>query len=104
MLIGCDQLGGPPPFVFDQHVVGTMADNAQHPLIFPLSSTAPECSPHDAYVWSGGRAVVATCRQTPAVAGTGEGEGQSLQPSHISSTYIFPGVGECRGCWPGGWV
>ncbi|WIA32021.1 hypothetical protein OEZ86_002874 [Tetradesmus obliquus] len=92
VLIGCDQLGGPPPFVFDQHVVGTMADNAQHPLIFPLSSTAPECSPHDAYVWSGGRAVVATCRQTPAVPGTGEGEGQSLQPSHISSTYIFPGV------------
>ncbi|KAF6265971.1 hypothetical protein COO60DRAFT_1477166 [Scenedesmus sp. NREL 46B-D3] len=92
VLIGCDQLGGPPPFVFDQHVVRTMADNAQHPLVFPLSSTQPECSPQDAYVWSGGRAVVATCRQAGAVAGPGEGDGQALQPSHISSTYIFPGV------------
>lgn len=92
MLIGCDQTDGPPPFAFDQHVVGTMADNAHHPLVFPLSSQQPECSPQDVYAWSGGRAVVATCAQSErAVA---EVDGRELHPSQITSTYIFPGVGE----------
>lgn len=106
VLIGADQLGGQPPFAFDQHVVGTMADNAQHPLIFPLTSTQPECSPHDAYVWSGGRAILATCMQSKMVSGVGEGDGKVLQPSQITSTYIFPGIGECQlsCCWWWCWL
>lgn len=102
VLIGCDQVGGPPPFAFDQHVIGAMADNAHHPLIFPLTSTLPECQLRDAYVWSGGRALVATCAAahmgpmslTRGVGGGEEGDGKELLPSQITSTYIFPGVGE----------
>lgn len=99
VLIGCDQLGGSPPFAFDQHVIGTMADNAHHPLIFPLTSTIPECQLRDAYVWSGGRAIVATCAAAhmgplALVRGVDEGDGKELLPSQITSTYIFPGVGE----------
>lgn len=96
VLIGCDQTNGAPPFVFDQHVVGTMADNAHHPLIFPLTSGQPECAPQDAYTWSGGRAVVATCAQGQRAAV--DVEGRELHPSQITSTYIFPGVGESGWC------
>jgi malate dehydrogenase (oxaloacetate-decarboxylating)(NADP+) len=92
-LIGCDQQGDPPPFAFDQHVVGTMADNTRHPLIFPLTCSPPECSPQDAYTWSGGRAIVATCGQ---VNGSTGGFNDEQQPSQITSTYIFPGVGKCN--------
>lgn len=99
VLIGCDQMGGPPPFAFDQHVIGTMADNAHHPLIFPLTATLPECQLRDAYVWSGGRALVATCAAAhmgpmSLTRGVDEGDGKELLPSQITSTYIFPGVGE----------
>ncbi|KAF8071093.1 ME6 [Scenedesmus sp. PABB004] len=89
VLIGCHQAGGPPPFAFDGHVLGAMAENAHHPLVFPLTTTHPECSPHDAYAGSGGRAVVATgvCGAAGA-----EVDGAALAPSHITSTYIFPGV------------
>eukprot|EP00775_Hariotina_reticulata_P006129 gene6129-6368_t len=92
VLIGCDQQGlGPPPFAFDQHVVGTMADNTHHPLIFPLTCSPPECSPQDAYTWSGGRAIVATCGQVNGGSGSC-GFSDEQQPSQITSTYIFPGV------------
>lgn len=106
VLIGCEQQGGAPPFAFDQHVIGTMADNAQHPLIFPLTSTVPECQLRDAYVWSGGRAIVATCAAAHMgplsfMRGMDDAEGKELLPSQITSTYIFPGVGECVQVLPG---
>lgn len=100
VLIGCDQVGGPPPFMFDQHVIGAMADNVHHPLIFPLTSTVPECQLRDAYVWSGGRALVATCAAAhmgplSLTRGVDEaGDHKELLPSQITSTYIFPGIGE----------
>eukprot|EP00878_Enallax_costatus_P014670 GHUV01015346.1.p1 GENE.GHUV01015346.1~~GHUV01015346.1.p1 ORF type:complete len:566 (+),score=140.92 GHUV01015346.1:81-1778(+) len=90
VLIGCGHTDGPPPFAFDQHVVGTMADNAHHPLVFPLSHQQPECTPQDVYAWSGGRAVVATCAQGDRT--VAEVDGRELHPSQITSTYIFPGV------------
>jgi hypothetical protein len=71
----------------------------------------PECQVRDAYVWSGGRAIVATCAAAhmgpmSLVRGNDEGEGRELLPSQITSTYIFPGVGERgqgeAGCVPCG--
>jgi hypothetical protein len=43
---------GAPPFKFDQAVVGAVAANTKHPLIFPLSPADAECSASEAYLWS----------------------------------------------------
>ncbi|KIY96188.1 malate dehydrogenase (oxaloacetate-decarboxylating)(NADP+) [Monoraphidium neglectum] len=51
VLIGCTQTGA-PPFKFDQAVVGAVAANTKHPLIFPLSPADAECSASEAYLWS----------------------------------------------------
>jgi malate dehydrogenase (oxaloacetate-decarboxylating)(NADP+) len=90
VLVGADYQGV-PPFAFDQFVIGAMADNARHPLIFPLSPGTAECTPADAYAWSGGRAVVATEGAVEAVVGAGEGA-RDLHPSQVTSTYVFPGI------------
>jgi malate dehydrogenase (oxaloacetate-decarboxylating)(NADP+) len=93
VLIGMDASGA-PPFLFDQPTVTAMADNARHPLIFPLSGGSAEASASDVYHWTGGRAVVATDGPGEAVSVVS----REFTPSQVTSTYIFPGVGEWGGC------
>ncbi|KAI8472774.1 MAG: NADP-dependent malic enzyme [Monoraphidium minutum] len=93
VLIGCTQTG-PPPFKFDQAVVGAMVGNTRHPLIFPLSPATAECTAAEAYAWTQGRAVVAV--ETPTWVEPGApnhyANDYGLTPSQITSTYIFPGI------------
>lgn len=80
----------PTPFLFDQSVCEAMAANNKHPIIFPLTSTGPECVLEDAYAWTEGRCIIATER-TPHIVHTEDG--RVLRPSQCTTTYIFPGVG-----------
>ncbi|KAG2437633.1 hypothetical protein HYH02_011272 [Chlamydomonas schloesseri] len=82
--------GPAPPWAFSKEVLQTMAASCKHPLIFPLSAAAPECSAEEAYAATDGRALVATEQRVPPVTLP---SGRTLHPSQCTSTYIFPGVG-----------
>lgn len=92
VLIGCTTQGS-VPFRFDQGVVGAMCETARHPLILPLTTNDAECSAADGYAWSQARGLFAFESPSEIVKGVGE-RGKDITPSQVTSTYIFPGVGE----------
>jgi len=90
VLIGCTSTSA-PPFMFTKEVCATMAENAKHPLIMPISQgDQVEVTPGEAYAWTDGRCLVATERRWPAVSLP---NGRTYEPGQCTSTYIFPGVG-----------
>ncbi|MGU3360838.1 NAD-dependent malic enzyme [Methylobacterium sp. M6A4_1b] len=87
VLVGVSTVGG----LFTESVVKAMAGLCAQPVIFPLSNPTDnaECTPEQAYAWTGGRALVACGVQFPEVAI----EGRTLHPGQANNVYIFPAIG-----------
>ena len=86
ILIGASGQGG----LFTREVVSAVANNAERPIIFPLSSplARSEAAPAQLLEWSGGRALVATSNPQPEV----PYRAGAVPASQLSSLFIFPGV------------
>ncbi len=87
VLIGVSAQAG----AFTEEIVRTMADNAERPVIFPLSNptSKAEAAPEDIFRWTGGRAIVATGSPFPPVSDNGK----TFAVSQCNNVYVFPGVG-----------
>ena len=86
-LIGVSTTGG----AFTQPVVEAMARHCDRPIIFPLSNPTDraECTPEQAYTWTGGKALVACGVQFPDVMVGGK----TYHPGQANNFYIFPAIG-----------
>jgi malate dehydrogenase (oxaloacetate-decarboxylating)(NADP+) len=87
VLIGVSTVGG----LFTETVVRNVAINVDRPIIFPLSNPTDkaECTPRQAYEWTGGKALVAAGVQFPDVTL----DGKTFHPGQANNFYIFPAVG-----------
>jgi malate dehydrogenase (oxaloacetate-decarboxylating)(NADP+) len=76
---------------FSQKVIEAMARLNQRPIVFALSNPTDkaECTPQEAYRWSGGRALYAAGVQFPPV----PIDGKTLMPAQANNLYIFPAIG-----------
>lgn len=87
ILIGVSTVGG----LFTEAVVRTMARTCERPVIFPLSNPTEkaECTPEQAYEWTGGKALVACGVPFPDVTL----DGRTFHPGQANNFYIFPAIG-----------
>lgn len=87
VLIGFSTAGG----AFTESVIRAMAKHSERPIIFPLSNPTDkaECTPEQAYTWTGGKALVACGVQFPDVTLNGK----TYHPGQANNFYIFPAVG-----------
>ena len=87
VLIGVSTTGG----AFTQEVIEAMAKHTDRPIIFPLSNPTDkaECTPEQAYTWTGGKALVACGVQFPDVTVGGK----TYHPGQANNFYIFPAIG-----------
>ena len=79
------------PGTFTRAVIERMSAINDRPAIFALSNptSRAECTPEQAYAWSGGRALVATGSPfEPVTYG-----GRMLRPAQGNNAYVFPGIG-----------
>ena len=87
MLIGATGAPG----TFTQAVIERMSDINPRPVLFALSNptSRAECTPEQAYAWSGGRAIFASGSPfAPVTYG-----GKVLRPAQGNNAYVFPGIG-----------
>jgi malate dehydrogenase (oxaloacetate-decarboxylating) len=75
---------------FTEEVVRAMADNAQRPVIFPLSNptSKSEAVPADLMRWTGGRSLIGTGSPFDPL----EIDGRQVPVSQVNNSYIFPGL------------
>jgi malate dehydrogenase (oxaloacetate-decarboxylating)(NADP+) len=87
VLIGVSTVGG----LFTETVIRSLAMNVDRPIVFPLSNPTgkAECTPRQAYEWTGGKALVAAGVQFPDVTLGGK----TFHPGQANNFYIFPAVG-----------
>ena len=79
------------PGTFTQAVIERMSEINPRPVIFALSNptSRAECTPEQAYAWSGGRAIFASGSPfAPVTYG-----GRVLRPAQGNNAYVFPGIG-----------
>jgi len=79
------------PGTFTRTVIERMSAINDRPVIFALSNptSRAECTPEQAYSWSGGRAIVASGSPFGPVTY----EGRVLRPAQGNNAYVFPGIG-----------
>ena len=79
------------PRLFSEEVVRAMAENAERPIIFPLSNplSRVEAIPQRVIEWTQGKAIVATGSPFPAA----QFDGEEFPIAQCNNSYIFPGVG-----------
>ena len=87
ILIGVSTSGG----AFTRPVIEAMASHCDRPIIFPLSNPTDkaECTPEQAYTWTGGKALVACGVQFPDATVAGK----TYHPGQANNFYIFPAIG-----------
>jgi len=85
-------LAAQPAGLFTEELVREMADHHSSPIIMPMSNPTAkaECTPEQAYSWTGGRAIVATGSPFEPVTLP---SGRTLIPSQCNNMYVFPGIG-----------
>jgi len=85
-------LAAQPGGLFTEGMVKSMLDYAEHPIVMPMSNPTAkhECTPAQAYEWTGGKAVVATGSPFDPVEMP---DGRTLIPSQCNNMYVFPGIG-----------
>lgn len=88
VLLGLSGVGG----LFTKPIVEEMSKHTDQPVIFSMSnpSASTECTPEDAFLWSGGRAVVATGSPFPNVELE---DGRIAYTNQANNAYSFPGIG-----------
>jgi malate dehydrogenase (oxaloacetate-decarboxylating)(NADP+) len=86
-IIGVSTIGG----AFTYQVIEAMSRINDRPVILALSNPTQkaECTPEQAYTYSGGRAIYAAGVQFPPV----HYNGQTFLPGQANNFYIFPAVG-----------
>jgi malate dehydrogenase (oxaloacetate-decarboxylating)(NADP+) len=86
-IIGVSTIGG----AFTQQVIEAMARINDRPVILALSNPTEcaECTPEQAYTWSGGKAIYAAGVPFPPV----HLNGTTFIPGQANNFYIFPAVG-----------
>ena len=79
------------PGLFTEAVVKAVAANTDRPVILPLSNPTnrAECTPSQAYAWTGGKALFAAGVQFPDVVV----EGKTFHPGQANNFYAFPAMG-----------
>ena len=79
------------PQLFTRQVLEAMAEANERPAVFALSNptSCAECTPDEAYRWTGGRVVFSSGSPSDAVAVNG----RRFTPSQTNNAYIFPGLG-----------
>jgi malate dehydrogenase (oxaloacetate-decarboxylating)(NADP+) len=79
------------PGTFTQTVVARMSGINPRPVLFALSNptSRAECTPEQAYAWSGGRAIFASGSPFAPV----NYGGKVLRPAQGNNAYVFPGIG-----------
>jgi malate dehydrogenase (oxaloacetate-decarboxylating)(NADP+) len=79
------------PGTFTRSVVERMSDINPRPVLFALSNptSRAECTPEQAYTWSGGRAIYASGSPfAPVTYGD-----RVIRPAQGNNAYVFPGIG-----------
>ena len=76
------------PGLFSKDVITTMAENCEHPIIFPLSNPTSrvEAVPADIIQWTNGKALIATGSPFAPV----NYQEQIYTISQCNNSYIFP--------------
>ena len=84
-------LAAQPAGLFNEAMVSAMVEYTDTPIIMPMSNPTAkaECTPAQAYEWTGGKAVVATGSPFDSVTING----RTLTPSQCNNMYVFPGIG-----------
>ena len=79
------------PGTFTQPVIERLSEINTRPVIFALSNptSRAECTPEQAYAWSGGRAIFASGSPFAPVSYAGK----TFRPAQGNNAYVFPGIG-----------
>jgi malate dehydrogenase (oxaloacetate-decarboxylating) len=87
VLLGLSGVSG----VFDEKLIREMAAHCERPIIFPLSNptASAEATPQDLYLWTQGRAIVATGSPFADVTYNK----RTMKIGQGNNVFIFPGVG-----------
>ncbi len=87
ILLGLTGVSG----LFSEPIVRRMGENAERPIIFPLSNPTSNCEaiPQDLIAWTAGRAIVATGSPFEDV----DYQGHRYPVGQGNNAFVFPGIG-----------